>query len=34
MQKRSHALLASMLLRSENGFPARRYEIAFLIAIR
>ena len=31
MQKRSHALLASMLLRSENGFPARRYEIAFLI---
>ncbi len=31
MQKRSHALLASALLRCEGGFPARRYEIAFLI---
>ena len=30
MQKRSHALLASALLRCEGGFPARRYEWAFL----
>ena len=30
MQKRSHALLASALLRCEDGFPARRYELAFL----
>ena len=31
MQKRSHALLASALLRCEEGFPARRYELAFLL---
>lgn len=30
MQKRSHALLASALLRSEQGFNARRFELAFL----
>ena len=30
MQKRSHALLASALLRCEGGFSARRYELAFL----
>ena len=30
MQKRSHLLLAQSLLRREQGFPARRYELAFL----
>lgn len=30
MQKRSHKLLAATLLESENGFRARRYELAFL----
>ena len=30
MQKRSHKLLASSLLRSHCGFAARRYELAFL----
>lgn len=30
MQKRSHTLLASALLRGEEGFDARRYELAFL----
>lgn len=30
MQKRSHKLLASALLKSQQGFPARRYEWAFL----
>lgn len=30
MQKRSHKLLASTLLESENGFCARRFELAFL----
>ncbi|MDD3346430.1 zinc dependent phospholipase C family protein [Oscillibacter sp.] len=30
MQKRSHKLLASTLLKSEHGFSARRYELAFL----
>ena len=30
MQKRSHKLLASALLRSHEGFRARRYELAFL----
>lgn len=30
MQKRSHTLLASALLRSEQGFDARRFELAFL----
>ena len=30
MQKRSHTLLARMLLRNEQGFTARRYELAFL----
>lgn len=30
MQKRSHKLLASALLRSHEGFCARRYELAFL----
>ena len=30
MQKRSHKLLASMLLESEHGFRAKRYELAFL----
>ena len=30
MQKRSHKLLASMLLQSQHGFAARRYELAFL----
>ncbi len=30
MQKRSHKLLASMLLKSEEGFRAKRYEWAFL----
>ena len=30
MQKRSHRLLASMLLQSRAGFSARRYEVAFL----
>ena len=31
MQKRSHTLLASALLRSQNVFDARRYELAFLL---
>ena len=30
MQKRTHTLLAQTLLRSETGFPARRFELAFL----
>ena len=30
MQKRSHTLLASALLRSREGFDARRFELAFL----
>lgn len=30
MQKRSHTLLASALLRSGEGFEARRFELAFL----
>ena len=30
MQKRSHKLLAATLLKSEQGFRARRYELAFL----
>lgn len=30
MQKRSHTLLAQTLMRSESGFGARRYELAFL----
>ena len=30
MQKRSHKLLANMLLKSEDGFRAKRYELAFL----
>lgn len=30
MQKRSHTLLASALLRSHEGFDARRFELAFL----
>lgn len=30
MQKSSHKLLASFLLRSQQGFAARRYELAFL----
>ncbi|MBR3569293.1 MAG: zinc dependent phospholipase C family protein [Oscillibacter sp.] len=30
MQKRSHLLLARSLLSREGGFPARRYELAFL----
>lgn len=30
MQKRSHKLLASALLRSRQGFRARRFELAFL----
>lgn len=30
MQKRSHKLLASTLLAGENGFSAKRYELAFL----
>ena len=30
MQKRSHTLLASALLRSREGFEARRFELAFL----
>ena len=30
MKKRSHALLASSLLRCENGFAAKRFEWAFL----
>ena len=30
MQKRSHKLLASALLRSRQGFGARRFELAFL----
>lgn len=30
MQKRSHKLLAASLLESENGFDARRFELAFL----
>ena len=30
MQKRSHKLLASALLQRENGFHAKRYELAFL----
>lgn len=30
MQKRTHALLARTLLRSETGFSAKRFEMAFL----
>ena len=30
MQKRSHKLLASALLQSQQGFAARRFELAFL----
>ena len=30
MQKRTHTLLARTLLRSETGFSARRFELAFL----
>ena len=30
MQKRSHGLLASALLRSQQGFHAKRFELAFL----
>lgn len=30
MQKRSHKLLASSLLKSENGFCSKRFELAFL----
>ena len=30
VQKRSHLLLARSLLSREHGFPARRYELAFL----
>ncbi|WP_455580504.1 zinc dependent phospholipase C family protein [Dysosmobacter sp.] len=30
MQKRSHKLLASTLLQSQDGFSARRFELAFL----
>ena len=30
MQKRSHTLLASALLRSREGFDSRRFELAFL----
>lgn len=30
MQKRSHQLLAASLLQSENGFDAKRFELAFL----
>ncbi len=30
MQKRSHKLLANMLLKSEDGFRTKRYEWAFL----
>ena len=30
MQKRSHLLLAQSLLRREQGYPVRRYELAFL----
>ena len=30
MQKRSHTLLASLLLRGRDGFSARRFELAFL----
>lgn len=30
MQKRSHKLLAATLLRSENGFSSKRFELAFL----
>lgn len=30
MQKRSHKLLASSLLQSEQGFGAKRYDLAFL----
>lgn len=30
MQKRSHKLLASTLLKDANGFRARRFELAFL----
>ena len=30
MQKRSHTLLARTLLRNETGFPAKRFEWAFL----
>ena len=32
MQKRSHKLLASTLLRDADGFSARRYELAFLFS--
>ena len=31
MQKRSHLLLAQSLIAREHGFPARRYELAFLL---
>ena len=30
MQKRSHKLLASTLLKNQHGFTARRFELAFL----
>ena len=30
MQKRSHKLLASTLLKNQHGFAARRFELAFL----
>lgn len=30
MQKRSHKLLASTLLKNQHGFSARRFELAFL----
>lgn len=30
MQKRTHILLARTLLKTETGFPARRFELAFL----
>ena len=30
MQKRSHRLLASTLLKNQHGFAARRFELAFL----
>ena len=30
MKKRSHTLLASALLQSQQGFSARRFELAFL----
>ena len=31
MQKRSHLLLAQSLIAREHGFPARRYQLAFLL---